>query len=286
MTETPTTTDQRTHYVTTTDGVTIGGTVHGQGPPLVFLHGMLGDGDLDWTPLMGHLADRFTCHLPSQRGRGLSGDHPNLSYRRQVDDYVAYIHSIGEPICLVSWSGGTWPALDATAQSDAVTAVASIEPESVGLADEQDRAAFGGAVERAAEIAGKGDLVAAVRPLADFVFNHEELSTLEKAGYLEDVARYIPNLLEFIEQLMEYTENGGVTADDPAVLSAIPAPVMVLHGSDAKPLAVTSSRHVADHVPNGRIAEIPGAGHAAPLTHPELLAESLTDFFPSVQQPA
>ncbi len=24
--------NQRTHYVTTTDGVTIGGTVHGQGP--------------------------------------------------------------------------------------------------------------------------------------------------------------------------------------------------------------------------------------------------------------
>jgi DNA-binding CsgD family transcriptional regulator len=29
--------NQRTRYVTTTDGVTIGATVHGQGPPLVFL---------------------------------------------------------------------------------------------------------------------------------------------------------------------------------------------------------------------------------------------------------
>jgi hypothetical protein len=27
---------KRTHYGTTPDGVTIGGTVHGQGPPIVF----------------------------------------------------------------------------------------------------------------------------------------------------------------------------------------------------------------------------------------------------------
>ena len=35
---------QRTHDVTTTDGVTIGGTVHGHGRPLVFLHGIIGVG--------------------------------------------------------------------------------------------------------------------------------------------------------------------------------------------------------------------------------------------------
>jgi pimeloyl-ACP methyl ester carboxylesterase len=69
--------NQRTHYVTTTDGVTIGGTVHGQGPPLVFLQGAVGDGDLDWNRVVEHLTGRFTCHLPSMRGRGLSGDHPD-----------------------------------------------------------------------------------------------------------------------------------------------------------------------------------------------------------------
>jgi len=36
---------QRTHYVTTSDGVTIGGTVHGDGPLLVFLQGVIGDGE-------------------------------------------------------------------------------------------------------------------------------------------------------------------------------------------------------------------------------------------------
>ncbi|MDP8971456.1 MAG: alpha/beta hydrolase, partial [Actinomycetota bacterium] len=59
---------RRTHYVTTTDGVTIGGAVHGQGPPLVFLQGAIGDSDLDWHAVLEHLTGRFTCHLPSMRG--------------------------------------------------------------------------------------------------------------------------------------------------------------------------------------------------------------------------
>lgn len=56
--------NQRMHHVTTTDGVTIAGTVHGQGSSLMFLPGVMGDGDLDWQGLLPHLTDRFTCHLP------------------------------------------------------------------------------------------------------------------------------------------------------------------------------------------------------------------------------
>jgi pimeloyl-ACP methyl ester carboxylesterase len=274
---------QRTHHVTTTDGVTIAATVHGQGPPLMFLHGMLGDGDLDWNRLVGHLTDQFTCHLPSMRGRGFSSNHPDLSYGRQVDDILTYVDSIGEPTGLVGWSGGAWPVLAVAARSDAVAAVAPIEPEHVGLADEQELAAFGDAVARAAELANDGHLTAAVRPLAAFVFNDEEIVVLEDTGYLEAAGRYIPVLLNFFQQLKGYE---GPPPEDPAVLGAISAPVLVLLGSDTKPLAATSARHVGDHVPNARIHEIPGVGHAAPLTHPEALAEALIEFLSSAQQPA
>ncbi|MEX1272237.1 MAG: alpha/beta fold hydrolase, partial [Acidimicrobiia bacterium] len=133
---------QRTHHGTSTDGVSIGGTVHGQGPPLVFWHGAYGDGDLDWQALLPHLTDRFTCHLPSWRGRGLSGDHPDLSYGRRVDDVLAYVDSLEEPTGLVAWSGGASPALAAAAQSDAVNAVAPFEPTMGTVMDEHDGAAM------------------------------------------------------------------------------------------------------------------------------------------------
>lgn len=274
---------QSTHHVTTTDGVTIGATVHGQGPTLVFLQGIAGDGDLDWQPLLPHLTDKFTCHLPSMRGRGFSGDHPNLSLGRVIDDFVAYVDSIGQPTGLVGVSGGASWALAVAAQSGAVDAVAPVEPVANSLMDEQEQAALGEAVARAGELAAEGDLPAAVRAFAAFPFSDGEIAMAEDAGYFDAAGRYVPNLLTFFEQFMEYD---GPMPDDPAVLGAISAPVLVLHGTDTKPIFVASARHVADHVPDGRVRKIPSAGHAAFLTHPEALAEALTEFFATAQQPA
>jgi len=276
--------NQRTHYATTTDGVSIGGTVHGQGPPLVFLQGVIGDGDLDWQALQPHLTGRFTCYLPSRRGRGLSGDHPDLSIGRLVDDVLAYVDSIRQPTGLVGWSGGGGLALVAAgAQSDAVDAVALVEPVMPRLMDEHELAAFGVAGARMGELAAEGRLTDAVRTFAGVVFNDKEMAVAEDAGYFEAAGRYVPNLLNSFQQEMEYE---GPTADDPAVLGAISVPVLVLHASDTKPHFTTAVRHVADHVPNARIQEIPGAGHAVPLTHPRVLAEALTEFFSPAKQPA
>jgi pimeloyl-ACP methyl ester carboxylesterase len=276
--------NQRTHYVTTTDGVTIGGTVHGQGPPLVFVHGMLADGDTDWQALLPHLTGRFTCYLPSYRGRGLSGDHPDLSPGRMVDDILAYVDSIEAPTGLVGWSSGAYLAVTvAAAQSDAVDAVAPFEPGILSLMDEQEQAALGAAIAHTGELAANGRLTAAVRAFVGWPFNDEEIAVAEDAGYLEVAGRYVANLPNLLQQEMEYE---GPTADDPAVLGAISAPVLLLLGSDTKPFFTASARYVADHVPNARIHEIPGAGHAAPLTHPEALAEALTEFFSPAQQPA
>ena len=276
--------NQRTHYVTTADGVTIGATVHGQGPPLVFLHGVIGDGDLDWQALLPHLTGRFTCHLPSLRGRGLSGDHPNVNFGRLVDDVLAYVGSIGEPTGLVGWSLGAGLALVAAGvQSDAVDAVAAVEPGTPRLMDQQERTALGEAVARMGELAAKGRLAAAARAFAEFPLQDEDIAAAEGAGYFAAAGRYVPNVLDFFRQQMEYE---GPTDDDPAVLGAISVPVLVLRGSHTKPYAIRSARHVAAHVPDARIQEIPGAGHAALLTHPEALATALTESFAPVLLPA
>ena len=269
---------QRTHYVTTTDGVTIGGTVHGEGPPLVFLQGVIGDGDIDWGRTAGHLTDRFTCHLPSVRGRGLSSDHPDLSTPRIVEDCLTYVESLGQPAGLVGWSGGGAWALAVAARSEAVAAVAPFEPGMLSLADESVQAAIGNAVGRAAELAAAGNLSAAARAFAGFPFNDEEIAVVDEAGYFQAAGRYVPSLLNLLQQAMTQEGPG---PDDPAVLGAIKAPVAVLLGSGTKPFFTASARHVVDHVATARVHEIPGVGHAAPVTHPEALAKSLGTFFTS-----
>ena len=273
---------QRTHEVTTTDGVRISGSVHGQGPPLVLLHGVIGDGDLDWQGLLPYLTDRFSCYLPSWRGRGLSGGHPGLSYVRLVDDAVAYVDSIGQATGLVGWSGGAGLALSVAAQCDVVHALVPIEPNTPRFMSEEERAALGNAVARMGQLATEGRLTEGARAFADFVFDDAEIALAEEAGYFDAASRYVPELLDFFRQLREYP---GSTHEDPAVLGAISAPVLVLVGSDTKPYATAYAQHVAKHVPNARIHEISGVGHAAPLTHPEALAQALMEFLSPQQQP-
>jgi pimeloyl-ACP methyl ester carboxylesterase len=229
----------RTHYVTTTDGVTIGATVHGQGPPLVFLQGAVGDGDIDWNRVVEHLTGRFTCHLPSYRGRGLSGDHPDLSPGRRAEDILTYIDSIEQSTGLVGWSGGANSALAVAAQSSAVDAVAVYEPGILSLMDEQEQAVAGDAMAHAGELAANGRLTAAVRAFFGWVFNDEEIAVAEDAGYFEAAGRYVTNLLNLLQQEMEHE---GPTADDPAVLGAISAPVLVLYGAGTKPFLTASER--------------------------------------------
>jgi pimeloyl-ACP methyl ester carboxylesterase len=276
--------NHRTHYVTTTDGVTIGGTAHGQGPPLVFVHGIIGDGDLDWQALLPHLTGRFTCHLPSWRGRGLSSDHSDLRFSRLIDDMIAYVDSIAEPIGLVGWSAGADVALAvAGTQPDTVNAVACLEPVMPPLMDEHDRAALGSAVARMSTLAAKGRLTDAARAFAGFPFNDEDIAVAENAGYFEAVGRYVPNLLDFFQQQMAYADP---TPDNPAGLGAISARVLVLYGSNTKSYTATARRHLTAHIPTTEIHAIPGAGHAILLTHPEALAEALTKFFLPAKQPA
>ena len=101
--------EKRIHRAVSADGTEIAGRVVGEGPALVLVHGGIGHGDLAWEALLPHLTDRFTCYLPSTRGRGLSSDNPDHSPARLEEDVTAFVDSIGEPVCLVGWSGsGAW----------------------------------------------------------------------------------------------------------------------------------------------------------------------------------
>lgn len=278
--------NQRTHHITTSDGVTIGGTVHGEGPPVVLVQGIAGDGDLDWSLTVAHLADQFTCHLPSMRGRGLSGDHPDIGFDHQVDDLVSYVESIGEPVGLVGWSSGAALVLAATARCDAVNAVVPYGPLVPSVAGEEAMASLGSTAARTGELADDGRLEEAVRVFLEWPFTEEDMAGAEAVGYFKAAARYVPNLLGFLQVLQEAQTFENPPQEDLALLASIEVPVLVVAGADSGSSELACSKHVADHVANGQVQMIPGAGHAANLTHPAAFAEALTAFFSSVHQPA
>ena len=131
----------------------------------------------------------------------------------------------------------------------------------MSVADERDQAVIGNAVARTGELAAGGNLSAAARAFAGFLFQDQEIAVAEAAGYFKAAGRYVPSLLNVLQQAM--THERPVT-DDPAVLGAIKAPVAVLLGTETKPFFTISARYVVDHVANARVHEIPGVGHAAP----------------------
>jgi pimeloyl-ACP methyl ester carboxylesterase len=275
--------EKRIQRAVSADGTEIVGRVVGQGPALVLVHGGIGHGDIAWEALLPHLTDRFTCYLPSTRGRGLSGDHPDHTPPRLVEDVTAFVDSIGEPVCLVGWSGsGPW-CLGA-ARSSAVVAVAAYEPVVPG-SGEPDMPRLGAALEKVGMAAAEGRLVDAVRAFAAGICTDDEVAALEQTTFFERWASAVPALLNDLGQDNAYE---GPRSTDPESLAQITVPVLVLRGRQTRLTSLwgESEQHIARHVPDTHVRELPHLGHVAPVLAPELLAEELISFMESVHQPA
>jgi pimeloyl-ACP methyl ester carboxylesterase len=278
-------TDERIHRAVSADGTEIAGRVGGRGPALVLVHGGIGDGDLAWEALLPHLTDRFTYYLPSTRGRGLSSDGPDHSPPRLEEDVTAFVDSIGEPVCLVGWSGsGAW-VLGAAARSGSVAAVAAYEPGLVSVMREDDLGRTFAAVEQMGEAAADGRLVDAVRAFARWICTDDEIAALEKTDFYERWAGCVPAMLRFFQQDAAYQ---GQRSTDPEVLGTVAAPVLLLRGGQTLlgTWFADAARHIAQYVADAQVRELPGIGHFAPVLAPEAIAREVIPFFASAKQEA
>jgi pimeloyl-ACP methyl ester carboxylesterase len=278
-------TAERIQRAVSADGTEIAGRVHGQGPALVLVHGGIGDGDLAWEALLPHVTDRFTCHLPSTRGRGLSTDNPDHSPPRMVEDVTAYVDSIGEPVTLVGWSGsGVW-VLGAAARIGSVAAVVEYEPGVMSEMREDDLAQTIATMERMGMAAADGRLVDAVRAFAPWIATDDEITALELTDFFERWAGGIPAMLRFVQGDQAYQ---GPRPTDPDGLRQVAAPVLLLRGQRTRlgTFFADAVQYLAQHIPDAEVREVPGVGHFAPLLQPEAIADELITFVESIRQPA
>ncbi len=264
------------HTATSKDGTQIVASVQGQGPPLVLLHAGLGDAELDWRMALPLLREDFRCYLVSYRRRGRSGDNPDLTPPRLMEDVVAIVESIGEPVTLAAPSGGGMAVLAAAARCEAINGVAVYEPIVFEALGEEEGHALEQAYQRMADTAAEDCLVDAAKDWIAFFANDREWAQLDAIGYFDGAARYVPVLLEEIRQAMN-AEGPGPT--DPAVLRNIRAPVLLLQGTDS-PLALYRDgvRHVAEHVSDTQVQTLDGLGHFGSWVEPAPVVEALRHF--------
>lgn len=276
---------ERIQRAVSADGTEIAGRVRGEGPALVLVHGGIGDGEVAWEGLWPHLADRFTCYLPSIRGRGLSADDPDHSPPRLVEDVTAFVDSIGKPAYVLGWSGsGAW-VLGAAARSDSVAAVATYEPVLVPLMGEDELAGTVATMEQVGAAAADGRLVDAVRAFAPWICTEEEVAALERTDFAERWASRVPAMLRFIQHDGAYE---GPRSTDPEQLARVAAPVLLLRGGRTRlgTFFDAVNRYLAQHLATTQVWQVPGVGHFAPVLAPRSIADELVTFFESVRQAA
>ena len=285
-----TVTEDRIHRATSDDGPEVSATVYGSGPPLVLIPAGPGDAETTWSPVLPFLTERFTCHLLDTRGRGRSGDHPDHSPERQIDDITAFVESLNEPVGLVEWGsfvGASW-SLFAAARSPAVYAVASYDPLVIGVASEEDGARLDGIFDRVGSLVEEGRLDEAARrfplEMAEQGFYTEP--DMAEGATTEFWAASTGNIPMFFGELSQAGEGKGPDPADPAHLEKVRVPVLLLYGTRSHPMNVEFVRFMADHLPRPRTKAVPDAGHFGPRTHPEAVARELAGFFGEARQAA
>src|SRR6266849_5415986 len=84
------------HSVTSADGTKIGLLTAGEGPPLLLVHGGMGQIE-SWQSLWPALTGRWRVTAMDRRGRGTSGDTAPYDVRREFEDVAAAAFSLGQP---------------------------------------------------------------------------------------------------------------------------------------------------------------------------------------------
>lgn len=260
----------RVHRATSGDGTRIAGRIEGHGPPLVLVHGGLGDGEVSWRFMLPHLVDHFTCYMPSTRGRGLSDDHPDHSRRRQFEDIAAFVQSIDEPLHVFGHSmGAVWVLGGAALTGAHVRGIALYEPgiPVPGWAPSLD------AHGRLGAAMAEGRMADAVR-----------ITVSEVIGLNDDERTFFltPPALQVAERNLPVAGRDAAALNHPIddiALEKLTMPMLLLGGARSGPHFKEASRRLAERIDHALVVEIPGAGHLGPLMDAEAVAKELVRFF-------
>ncbi len=264
--------DAAVSRVVSRDGTEIGYWSSGQGPPLVLVHGLLGD-HTRWAALSPHLEPHATVHAMDRRGRGASGDAPDYEPAREVEDVVAVVEAVAEAtgsnVDVYGSSGGGLFALGAAAQTSRIRRLVVFEApvgagagfKPPGLQEELDARLEAGDRD--------GVLIAAYRQLVG-------LSDAEV-----DHLRAQPN---WANRLAAAHTVPRELRPEPRELfdvrhaARVEVPTLVLVAAGSPELFQVCAQNVVDHLPHARVVVLDGQGHGAEMFAPEAVAEPVLVF--------
>ena len=226
---------------------------HGQGPALVFAHG-LGGSHLAWWQQVPHFRDRYTCVTFDHRGFGLSKDAPGgPGPDAFVDDLAALVdHLQLQDVRLVAQSMGGWTCLGYALRHPARVRALLMACTTGTLDDPETLALFrahGAAGPEAAVVArgihpACGERMAKEQPALHFLYREMDALSI---GLDKDAIRR--HLIK-----MRTTPR--------AAVAALRMPVLCVTGEEDVVIPPAAVAVLASIIPGARLARVPQAGHS------------------------
>ncbi|WP_135365195.1 alpha/beta fold hydrolase [Halosimplex halophilum] len=271
-----------TRATTAADGIEVEYERHGDGRPVVLLHGGMAPREY-WQPVIPHF-DEYGAVVPQRQGFGTCLDDPQETGPDEVlEREVAYVRALvddldvrnDEPPVLLGHSFGaltaieTARALTADGESDAIEAVVAYEPAILpeAFAEHADLA------DRMAARLDGGDREGAMKLYVEQVV---------LAGEVEDLDAWLagwpvwPDCVDLVEEVIRM--NYAVEHYElPERLDA-DAPALVLAGTEGPDFLRESARAVHDALPSSRFVEFDGVSHSGPSEAPERTAAEVRAF--------
>ena len=255
------------------DGTEIGYFTSGDGPPLLLVHGGLGD-HTRWGALLPYLEPHFTVHAMDRRGRGASGDGPTYAPQREFEDVAAVVDAIaetsGRSVDVYGVSLGATFALAAAPLTTNIRRLALYEP---GINDVQDLITPE-LSERFDALLAAGDADALVETFFRDVLElgDDDIATMRAQPSWPARVASAPTLPRELRNAPE-------DVFDASRAASVTVPTLLLEGSESPESLRADVRLVAETVPNTRIEVLEGQAHSADFLAPELVAEKLLGFF-------
>jgi pimeloyl-ACP methyl ester carboxylesterase len=253
---------QRLHYEDT----------GGDGPAVVFSHGLFMDETM-FDPQVAALRDRYRCIAWDERGHGQTGDTTEpFTYWDSAEDLAALLASLGvERAVLAGMSQGGFLSLRcALRHPELVRALILIDTQA-GVEDPDRLPGYQVMVDN--WVANGPD-----QPTLDIIAGLILGEGYPAAEWQEKWTR------QSNENLVTVFTTLATREDLHDRLSEIDVPALVIHGEADASIALEIGRNLADGLPDAEFVIVPGAGHAANLTHPELVNPQIERFLASLPE--
>ncbi|WP_163513734.1 alpha/beta fold hydrolase [Fodinicola acaciae] len=249
-----------TFSVSSADGTSIGYERLGSGPALLAVHGGTAN-RTRWAPVAALLAEHYTLHLMDRRGRGLSGDGPDYSLRREAEDVAAVVEAIGGPVFVLGHSYGALCSLEAAQLTSAIAAMVLYEPPA---ATASTFAVDPSTLEELVSLVDAGEPERALERFYLRVIGVDEpaLARMKQTPIWPVRIAATPALIRENREVNAYRI-------DKAPLAELRLPVRFLLGTET-PAALRAPTFVAAAaIPGAEIVDLAGQGHVAIDTIPE-----------------